>query len=101
MTLKHRAEHNILAIKLRAGARPSSDQEFDVMVIRVELQIVVIVVFGQAQGNDAGPGVLQQKGLGFNSLGVSNQLHRRLNLSFVAAPLPARHEELAREYFLD
>lgn len=71
------------------------------MVIGAELEIIIIVIFGQAQGNDAGPGVVQRKRLGIHGLGVPNELHGRLHIAFIPAALAARHEELARQQFLD
>lgn len=71
------------------------------MVIRAELQIVVVVIFRQAEGEEAGPRVFEEEGFRIDGLGVTDQIGRRLHVPLVAAALAAGDEELAGEQFLD
>lgn len=46
LTFKHCPENNVLTIKLRAWPWSRGDQELEVPVIGVELDVIVIVIFG-------------------------------------------------------
>ncbi|GER37083.1 sodium/potassium/calcium exchanger 1 [Striga asiatica] len=92
-TFKHGSKYDILAIKLRARARPGRNQKLHVMIIRAELQIIVVIILRKAQRDYAGSRVLH--------FGVPDQLRRWPDLALVPAALPARYKELAGKYFLD
>lgn len=100
-TFEHRSKDNVLVIEL--GARPgtSGDQEFYIPVPRIELNLVVVVVFGERERNNAGPGVREGERLSVDRLRVARQVVRRADLALVGAALAPGEEVLAGEHLVD
>jgi len=101
ITFENCSKDNVLVIEL--GARPGSsgDQELNIPVFRIEFNIVVIVVFGERERNDAGTGMGEREGLGVDGLGVTGQVARRADLALVGAALAAGEEVLAGKDLVD
>lgn len=99
-TFEHCAEDDVLVIEVGAWAGPRGDQELDVSVIRVELDVVFVVVLGEVEGEEAGAGMGQSKGLGIDGLGVSGETRGAADVAGLVA-LVAGEEELAGEKLVD
>jgi hypothetical protein len=50
LTFQNSTEDNVLTIKLWTGPWPCSNQEFNVVIIGVEFDAIVIVILSKAQG---------------------------------------------------
>lgn len=101
LTFKNSSENDVPAIELGARTRPGSDQELNIPVIRIELDLVLVVVLPEAEGKSPGPRMRQQKSPRIDGLDVPIQISRRPDLALVPAALAAGGEVLALEDLVD
>ena len=71
------------------------------MIIWVQLNVILIVIFRQRKRKNTGPRMAERKGLGIHSFGVASQIQRWPDLAFVAPPLAANEEVLTGEDFVN
>lgn len=101
LTFKNSSENDVPAIELGARTRPGSDQELNIPVIRIELDLVLVVVLPEAEGKRPGPRMRQQKSPRIDGLDVPIQISRRPDLALVPAALAAGGEVLALKDLVD
>ncbi|KAL0906263.1 hypothetical protein M5K25_024741 [Dendrobium thyrsiflorum] len=85
LAFKHCSKYNILVIKLWAWSWPGRHQEFNIPIIRIELDFLVIVILRQAKRKYPRPGMLQLKRLGIDRVHISRQRLKSIKTRSVTA----------------